>query len=604
MKRLSWLLIASLVVACDGGPGPVAPQSPNASLNVAASRGPLVGPDDWIVVFRDDVVDPPGLARQLIATHGGSLRFTYQYALKGFAATLPAQALNGIRNNPNVEYVEADGVATIDGSGTYKEGSPGSWGLDRIDESDRPLDGVYSWDFHGTGVHAYIIDTGIRKTHSEFGNRASADFDALGGDGSDCYGHGTHVAGTIGGETYGVAKGVWLHGVRVLNCSGSGTWSGVILGIDWVTNNHISPAIANMSLGGQPNTSVDQAVRNSIALGVTYTLSGGNDYGDACDKSPARTVEAITVGSTTSSDAKSSFSNTGSCVDIFAPGSSITSAWKTNDDATNTISGTSMAAPHVAGAAALILEENDSLTPAQVRDMIVLERATSGVLSGVGSGPNLLLCSLDDCSEASGGDPIWTEVTNVSEVTLSTARKHKSGTVYVTVSVVVGGLANNVTAAGEWYKNGETSPAKAGEGVTGTGGDGVAEITSGSIKGASTLEFCVISLSGPGYATVAVSPPECSGEAGSDPTGPPSGLAAIAKKKGKARVNLSWKPGGAPTVAVQRWNGESSLFETIAKISNDGSHTDWEGLTDAAYRVCLDPVAAPAICTNEATASP
>ena len=205
-------------------------------------------------------------------------------------------------------------------------------------------------------MKAYIIDTGIRTTHSQFGGRAISGYDAIDGalPAADCNGHGTHVAGTVGGSTYGVAKAVSLVAVRVLNCSGSGSTSGVIAGIDWVTGNHQAgqPAVANMSLGGGASSSLDTAVRNSIADGVTYALAAGNDNTNACNSSPARTAEALTVGSTTSSDARSSFSNYGTCVDIFAPGSSITSAWHTSDTATNTISGTSMAAPHVAGAAA------------------------------------------------------------------------------------------------------------------------------------------------------------------------------------------------------------------------------------------------------------
>jgi subtilisin family serine protease len=236
-------------------------------------------------------------------------------------------------------------------------------------------------------VNVYVIDTGIRRTHTQFGSRAFVGFDAIndGRNTSDCNGHGTHVAGTIGGSTYGVAKGVRLFAVRVLRCNGSGTTSGVIAGVDWVTRNRVTPAVANMSLGGGASTALDTAVRNSIAAGVTYAVAAGNANTNASGQSPARVGEAITVGATTQSDARSSFSNFGSVVDIFAPGSSILSAWYTSNSATATLSGTSMASPHVAGVAARYLESTPAATPAQVRNEIV-NNATANRLSGVPSG--------------------------------------------------------------------------------------------------------------------------------------------------------------------------------------------------------------------------
>ncbi len=241
---------------------------------------------------------------------------------------------------------------------------------------------------------AYIIDTGIRFSHNEFGGRAVSGFDAVdGGSADDCHGHGTHVAGTVGGTTYGVAKGVALVAVRVLDCSGSGSTSGVIAGVNWVTSNHTAKAVANMSLGGSPSTSLDTAVTNSIASGVVYAIAAGNSNRDACKFSPARTPNAITVGATTSTDARASYSNKGTCLDLFAPGSSITSAWYTGNTATNTISGTSMATPHVAGVAALYLQGHTA-TPQAVRDAIV-NAATANVVGNAGRGsPNRLLYSL------------------------------------------------------------------------------------------------------------------------------------------------------------------------------------------------------------------
>ncbi len=252
----------------------------------------------------------------------------------------------------------------------------------------------YVYNFTGSGVRAYVIDTGILTSHRQFGSRASAVYDAFGGNGQDCNGHGTHVAGTIGGSTYGVAKSARLRAVRVLDCGGSGPTSGVIAGVEWVTANHIKPAVANMSLGGGASTSLDMAVNNSINAGVTYAVAAGNENQNACNVSPARVGNALTVGSTTSSDARSSFSNFGTCVDLFAPGSSITSAWSTSTTATRTISGTSMASPHVAGVAALYLQSDTGASPATVRDAII-DAATTDRLSGIGSGsPNRLLYSL------------------------------------------------------------------------------------------------------------------------------------------------------------------------------------------------------------------
>jgi subtilisin family serine protease len=240
-------------------------------------------------------------------------------------------------------------------------------------------------------VTAYVIDTGIKYTHQDFGTRASFGYDAVGTGGVDCNGHGTHVAGTIGGSTYGVAKGIKLVGVRVLNCSGSGTNAGVIAGIDWVTAHAVKPAVANMSLGGGASSALDAAVSRSISSGVTYAVAAGNSTANACYSSPSRVGPAITVGATTSTDARASYSNYGTCLDIFAPGSSITSDWYSTNTATNTISGTSMASPHVAGAAALVLANNPAFTPAQVRDSLV-GKATANVVTNAGSGsPNRLL---------------------------------------------------------------------------------------------------------------------------------------------------------------------------------------------------------------------
>ncbi|MFJ6672992.1 S8 family peptidase [Actinosynnema sp. NPDC091369] len=340
----------------------------------------------FIVKLKDGTsASAEGLAGQ----YGGKVDTVFRSALNGFAVSLPESAAKRLAANPAVEYVEQDQVFTIQATQT----NPPSWGLDRIDQRNLPLDSAYSYTSTGSGVNVYIIDTGVRISHSTFGGRARNGYDAVENDSvaQDGNGHGTHVAGTIAGSQYGVAKGATVYGVRVLNNAGSGTTADVIEGIDWVTNNHVKPAVANMSLGGGVSTTIDAAVRRSISAGVTYAIAAGNSNANASNYSPARVSEAITVGATTNTDARASYSNYGSVLDIFAPGSSITSAWNTSDTATNTISGTSMATPHVAGAAARYLQGNRSATPAQVASYLVGQSTPSKVTSpGTGS-PNRLL---------------------------------------------------------------------------------------------------------------------------------------------------------------------------------------------------------------------
>jgi subtilisin family serine protease len=340
-----------------------------------------------------------GIERAVVAS-GGRVKTFYTSAINGFAAELPPAALKKLQADPNVAFIEPDSIASISGDWTaanqvdaFGAQSDPVWGLDRIDQRELPLDQTFTYDNTATDVHAYVVDTGILASHEDFGGRVGPGFTAYSDEHgtSDCHGHGTHVAGTIAGSTYGVAKGVTLHPVRVLFCDGRGEYSDVIAGLEWILTNGQSPGVVNMSLGGPISTSLDQAVNNVIAAGFAVVIAAGNSGDDACNYSPARVADAITVGATDSSDNRASFSNIGTCLDLFAPGVFIQSAYYTSDTISAYLSGTSMAAPHVSGGAALYLQDNPSASPQHVGQFIT-EIASIGRINGPGSGsPNRLL---------------------------------------------------------------------------------------------------------------------------------------------------------------------------------------------------------------------
>lgn len=353
-----------------------------------------------------------------------TVKRTFGNTLNGVLVKADKHQLKALQQDSSVKYIEQDQLMSISPlAATNADQVSPTWGLDRVDQRDLPLDNNYHYDFDGSGVTAYVIDTGVLNSHSEFGGRSTSGYDFVDNDGNstDCNGHGTHVAGTIGGATYGVAKNVNIVGVRVLGCSGSGSNSGVIAGINWVKNNASGPSVANMSLGGGASQATDDAVNAAVAAGITFVVAAGNDNSNACNYSPARASDALTVGSTTSNDSRSSFSNYGSCLDIYAPGSSITSAWYTSNSATNTISGTSMAAPHVAGVAALYLDETPSSSPTQVESKLISQSSSNKVSDAKAGSPNQLLFSLNGDGGGCGSNcPVdETELSNNTAVTVS-----------------------------------------------------------------------------------------------------------------------------------------------------------------------------------------
>jgi subtilisin family serine protease len=371
---------ATLALAACSDQSPVSGRAPEAAPLLSAGANSIGG--EYVVVLKEGA-NP----RSVAAISGVEPEFVYTAALTGFSASLNRGQLAALQHNPDVEYIEENQVMSIEATQ-----SSATWGIDRIDQRSRPLSGTYTYNTTASNVTAYIIDTGLRADHTQFGGRASNVYNAISGEtASDCNGHGTHVGGTVGGSTYGVAKGVRLRGVKVLSCSGSGSTSGIIAGVDWVRLNATKPAVANLSLGGGYSSSINTAVNNLANSGVFVAVASGNSNADACNYSPASASAVTAVNSSTSSDAKSSFSNWGSCTELYAPGSSITSAWHTSTTAINTISGTSMASPHVAGVGALYLAGNPGASNSTVRSWIINNSTASVITGNVTGTPNRLL---------------------------------------------------------------------------------------------------------------------------------------------------------------------------------------------------------------------
>jgi subtilisin family serine protease len=502
-------------------------------------------PGRFIVTLRDDA-DPAAVVRE----HGVQPQFMYTRVMKGFAGQMSEAARSGLLRDGRVRRIEQDAVVTADQV---------SWGLDRIDQRQLPLNGTYTRNYRGNGVTVYIVDTGIRFDHIEFGGRASFGYDAFGGDGNDCNGHGTHVAGTAGGTNYGVASNVSLVAVRVLDCSGSGYTSGVIAGLDWIAANRRSPSVVNMSLGGPVVAALDDAVVRLTNAGTAVVVAAGNENVDACGGSPSRVPDAITVGATDQSDIRASFSNYGSCVDFFAPGVSIPSAYYTGSTVYAYMSGTSMATPHVAGAAALLLEHYPSITARALRDSLY-NHTTKGLVTSALSANNHLLYSLETNDPSGSPTPPPPAPNSPPSVSFTTS----CGSLACSFSDRSTDVDGSIVA---WQWN------------FGTGATSTLQNPSYTFPAAGTYTVTLTvtdnaGATGTGSGSVTVTAPATQGIT----------LTATGYKvKGYPRVDLRWSGATSSTVDIWRNNVK------IATVANSGAYTNSinsKGSGTYTYRVC------------------
>jgi PKD repeat protein len=539
---LLWLAFAELAFA--------QPTSRMSDYPATQPRGRRqIIPGRFIVTIQESA-DASLIARD----HGVTPEFIYQRVIRGFAGPMSEAARVGLVGDRRVIRVEPDVVVTADATG---------WAQDRVDQRTLPLDGVYRKNYTGAGVTAYVVDGGIRYDHAEFGGRATFGYDVYGGNGSDCGGHGTHVASTIGGTNYGTAPGVSLVSVRVMDCTGSGTMSGVIAGLDWIMANRRAPCVVNMSLGGPSTTAMDDAVVRLTNAGVLVAVAAGNEGVDACNTSPARAADALTVGATDQSDVRATFSNYGNCLDLFAPGVSIPGAWYSAPSDYAYMSGTSSATPLVAGAAALLLQHYPSIAARALRDSIY-NHATKGRVASSLTGNNHLLFTLEQNDGVTSVSP--TPTPNLAPVASFTTSCTNLACSFVDRSTD----ADGSIASWRWnFGNGATATSQNVSYSYPSSGTYTVTLTVTDNQGAQNSTSQVVTVS-PSVTTTPT------------PTTSINLAASGYKSRSYVYVQLQW--GGASTTTVDLYRNNVK----IKTLNNTGNYTDATGAKNGtfSYRIC------------------